>query len=248
MKKFKKIEKLFLPFLVIIMPTFMVMGSACSNTQNNYSSQKKDSSIQSPTSSVQTPDSSVKTSVTISQTPVSTSGNNLIIYLSRTNNTKAVAEMIQKYAGGKLLPLELVNAYPENYQSHVSQAAKENEMGYLPPLKTKIDNIQNYDMIFLGFPTWGMQLPPPMKSFLNQYDLSGKTVVPFNTNAGYGIGSSFQTVNNLCKNCNIKEGFSTRGGLERDGQLLVIKDERSKEVQIEVEEWLQKIGIERVEK
>jgi len=57
--------------------------------------------------------------------------------------------------------------------------------------------------VFVGFSAWGMKLPPPMKSFLKQYGLSGKTVIPFNTNAGYGVGDSFHTVKELCKNSKV---------------------------------------------
>lgn len=167
----------------------------------------------------------------------------LIVYLSRTKNTKAVAEIIHKEVGGDLVSLELVTPYPENYQQIVAQVSKENEAGFLPPLKTMIDSIQKYDLVFLGFPTWGMQLPPPMKSFLNQYDLSGKTVVPFNTNGGYGIGSSFETVKQLCPGSKVLEGYSTKGGVERDGILYVMEDEKEKEVQEEVQTWLKKIGL-----
>lgn len=84
-----------------------------------------------------------------------------------------------------------------------------------------------YNIVFVGFPTWGMKLPPPLKSFLRQYNLKGKTIVPFNTNAGYGSGSSFDTVKQLCPNSNVLEGFSTQGGVERDGVLLVIKGEKA---------------------
>lgn len=167
----------------------------------------------------------------------------LIVYLSRTNNTKAIAEIIHNNTGGTLVALELEKLYPENYQATVQQVAKENETGYLPPLKTKIDSIQNYDLVFVGFPTWGMQLPPPMKSFLKQYDLSGKTIIPFNTNAGYGIGSSFETVKELCKNSTVLEGFTMKGGVERDGIYFVIKDEKAQEAEKEVKEWLQKIKV-----
>jgi flavodoxin len=167
----------------------------------------------------------------------------LIVYLSRTNNTKALAEMIHNQVGGTLVALELEKPYPENYQATVQQVVKENETGYLPPLKTKIDNIQNYDVVFVGFPTWGMKLPPPMKSFLRQYTLQGKTVVPFNSNAGYGVGSSFQTVKELCPDSNVLEGFTTRGGVERDGQLLVIEGEKVKEEEMNVKSWLQKIKL-----
>ncbi len=60
----------------------------------------------------------------------------------------------------------------------MAQVVRENETGYL--------RIEKYDVLVIGFPTWDMQMPPPMKSFLHEYDLSGKTVIPFNTNTGYG--------------------------------------------------------------
>ncbi|MBK7870562.1 MAG: flavodoxin [Saprospiraceae bacterium] len=167
----------------------------------------------------------------------------LIVYLSRTNNTKAIAEIIHKNVGGTLVALELQNPYPEDYQATVQQVARENETGFLPPLKTKIDSIQNYDIVFVGFPTWGMQLPPPMKSFLNQYDLNRKTVIPFNTNAGYGIGSSIETVKKLCPNSTILEGFSIKGGVERDGIYFVMEGEREIQAQAEIKKWLQKIKV-----
>lgn len=171
------------------------------------------------------------------------SENILIVYLSRTNNTKMIAEMIHEKVGGTLIALELEKPYPENYQAIVQQVQEENESGYLPPLKTKIDDIQKYDTIFLGFPTWGMQLPPPMKSFLHQYDLRGKTVIPFNTNAGYGVGSSFETVEELCPDANIPEGFSIKGGIERDGIYLAIKGEKAEEAEAKVKKWLQNIKM-----
>jgi flavodoxin len=175
--------------------------------------------------------------------PLTGENNVLIVYLSRTNNTKAIAEFIHQKVGGTMVALELEAPYPSDYNATVQQVARENETGYLPPLKTKIDRIGQYDFVFLGFPTWGMQLPPPVKSFLRQYSLKGKTVIPFNTNAGYGEGSSFQTVRELCPQSTVLEGFVIRGGLERDGQYLVIKGARAEEAQKEVESWLKKIKM-----
>lgn len=169
----------------------------------------------------------------------------LIVYLSRTNNTKALAEIIHSQIGGRLVALELEKPYPANYQATVQQVVRENETGFLPQLKTKVDNIQQYDVVFVGFPTWGMQLPPPIKSFLHQYDLKGKTVIPFNSNGGYGIGSSFQTVAELCPNSKVLEGFTTRGGSERDGQYLVIQGEKAKEAEMNVTKWLRKINVQK---
>jgi flavodoxin len=167
----------------------------------------------------------------------------LIVYLSRTGNTKAVAEMIEKKVGGTLIPLELKTPYPEDYRTTVAQVVRENETGYLPPLKTVIGNISKYEVVYIGFPTWGMKLPPPIKSFFDQYKLSGKTVIPFNTNGGYGKGRSFETVSALCTGCKILEGFSVTGGFEINGKLLVIKDEKAVEVQKEVEQWLIRINM-----
>jgi flavodoxin len=167
----------------------------------------------------------------------------LIVYLSRTNNTKVIAEIIQRNVGGTLIALELEKPYPENYQETVQQVVKENQTGYLPALKTKIDSIQNYDVVFIGFPTWDMQMPPPMRSFLHQYNLSGKTIIPFNTNAGYGVGSGFQTVNELCPKSRVLNGFSTKGGVEKEGVYLVIKDKKAKEAEDKVKKWLQAIGL-----
>lgn len=167
----------------------------------------------------------------------------LIVYFSRTENTQALAEIIHQQVGGDMLQLELVTPYPRDYRATVRQVQRENETSYLPPLKTRIENLQHYDTVFVGFPTWDMQLPPPMKSFLHAYDLSGKTVIPFNTNAGYGKGSSFQTVRKLCPRSKILEGFAIEGGRERDGILLAIKGTRRDEVRDQVAGWLKHIGI-----
>ncbi len=174
---------------------------------------------------------------------VLTEKNTLIVYLSRTNNTKAIAEIIHQKIGGTLVALELEKPYPADYRATVQQVVHEDETGYLPPLKTKIDRMEQYDFVFVGFPTWAMQLPPPLKSFLHAYNLTGKTVIPFNTNAGYGPGSSFQTVTELCPGSKVLQGFTTRGGIERDGQLLAIHDARAEEARKEVESWLKTIGV-----
>lgn len=167
--------------------------------------------------------------------------NILIVYLSRTKNTQAIASMIHEYVGGTLIELQLQNPYPKDYRTMVGQVSKEKQSGFLPQLKTKINNIEDYDLIFVGFPTWGMQLPPPMRSFLKQNDLSGKTIVPFNTNAGYGIGSSFDQVRQLCPNSKVLEGIAIKGGVERDGILFVMEGEKEKEAKKQVKRWLQRI-------
>src|SRR6201995_1284410 len=80
-----------------------------------------------------------------------TEKNTLIVYLSRTNNTRAIAEIIHQKVGGTLVALELGKPYPADYRTTVQQVVHENETGYLPPLKTKIDQIEQYEFVFLGF-------------------------------------------------------------------------------------------------
>ena len=81
----------------------------------------------------------------------------LIVYLSRTNNTKALAQIIHDQVGGRLVSLDVATPYPTNYQAAIEQVAGENARGYLPPLTNKIDSMNTYDVVFVGFPTWGMQ-------------------------------------------------------------------------------------------
>lgn len=169
--------------------------------------------------------------------------NILIVYVSRTKNTKTIADIIHQNTGGTLIELELQNPYPEDYKAIVDQVAKENDTNFLPLLKTKIDDIEKYDVIFLGFPTWGMQLPPPMKSFLCQNNFKGKTIILFNTNAGYGIGNSFDTVKKLSPGSKILEGFTIKGGVERDGILFVMEGKKKIEAEKKVKEWLSRIGM-----
>jgi hypothetical protein len=82
-----------------------------------------------------------------------------------------------------------------------------------------------------------------MKSFLNQYDLRGKTVIPFNTNAGYGVGSSLETIKLMCSNGEILNRISLTGGIERDGILFAMDVEKETQAREEVKKWLDKLKL-----
>ena len=166
----------------------------------------------------------------------------LVVYLSRTQNTAAVAHLIQQQTGADLAVLEPQTPYPQNYRATVEQVASENARGYLPPLKPLAHNPAAYTTIYIGFPTWGMQLPPPVKSWLTHTDLRGKTVIPFNTHAGSGTGSSFDDIKRLCRGCTVLPGLSLQGGRERDGVLLAIQGARQEAVKQQVIRWLQSAG------
>lgn len=142
-----------------------------------------------------------------------------------------------------MVSVEPETAYPEDYRQTVDQVDCENRTGYLPPLKTKVDDLEHYQTVFVGFPTWDMTLPPPIKSFLSSHNLAGKTVVPFNTNAGYGAGSGFQVVEALCPKSRVLPGFSTKGGIERDGVLFVMDGKKAESTRDQIRDWLRSIKV-----
>lgn len=87
-----------------------------------------------------------------------------------------------------------------------------------------------------------MQLPPPVKSFLNQADLAGKTVLPFNIHGGYGAGGTFAQIARLAPKSTVKAGFSVKGSQEREGQGLVVQGAYARQVETELVRWLMQAG------
>lgn len=137
-------------------------------------------------------------------------GKTLVLYYSLTGNTKALAASIQKQVGGDLLEIKTVQPYPADFHAVVEQARKERQTGYLPPIQP-IASLAAYDTIYLGYPVWGNTIPQPMATFLSQNNLAGKTVIPFCTHDGYGIGRSFQVIAQYCPDARILPGFDTIG-------------------------------------
>mgnify|MGYP001772922647 CR=1 FL=1 len=154
----------------------------------------------------------------------------LIVYYSWSGNTRRVAQVIQGYVGGDLVELIPEQPYPTSYQETVRQAKREIQSGYLPPLKTKVENIEQYDIVFIGSPNWWGTIAPPVTSFLSSHSLSGKTIAPFITHGGGGRGRSIEEIKRLCPNSKILPEFVVYGSGGRD-------------LQQKVQSWLQKIGL-----
>ena len=147
----------------------------------------------------------------------------------------------KRQIGGDLVALETAKPYPQDYQKMVEQVRREQESNARPALKNQIDTAR-YDRIVIGFPTWAMQLPPPVKTFLATHNLQGKTVLPLNTNAGYGAGSSFDELKALCAGCKVKQGLSLEGGKERDGVLFVMQGAKRQAAAQKIQQWLVQTG------
>jgi len=168
----------------------------------------------------------------------------LIVYLSRTGNTEEVSKIIKEKVGGNLVSIELENhKYNDDFELAYKQVEDENNQSFSPPIQTHISDIEKYKLIFIGFPTWATQLPPPVKTFLNKHDLSGKVIAPFNTHIGLGPGNSFQTIKEICPNSNVLEGYSTKGGEEKNGILFVMDGKNREQTSMEIEKWIDSIGL-----
>lgn len=143
----------------------------------------------------------------------------LIVYYSlRNGNTRIVAEQIQKNVGGDIFRIETVKAYPSAYNDVTAQAKKELESGYRPPLKSKIENFDQYDIIYLGSPNWWSTIAPAVMTFLESYNFEGKTIVPFVTHEGTRLGSSVEDIKKLTPQANVMKGFPIRGGSVNDAE------------------------------
>ena len=136
----------------------------------------------------------------------------LIAYYSYSGNTKAVAEAIQKGVGGDIFEIKAEGSYPEEYRAMTQQAKKEIQDNYRPKLIGKIDNIGQYDVIFLGSPNWWGTITPQVSSFLASYDLSGKRVIPFITHGGGGVQNTIRDLTVQCSGCKIEPNAWTSYG------------------------------------
>lgn len=135
----------------------------------------------------------------------------LIVYFSHSGNTRIVAEKIKNATGGDIFEIIPTVAYPTDYKTVVDQADKEISEGYKPELKTKLDNIEQYDIIIVGSPNWWNTFAPPVATFLSSYNLDGKTIVPFITHEGSALGRSVADIKKLCPKSIVLKGLAIRG-------------------------------------
>ena len=156
----------------------------------------------------------------------------LIAYFSHSGNTRVIAEQIHKIAGGDIFEIQTVKPYPDDYDATVEVAKKEQESDYRPELKTKLNDIKSYDMVFIGYPMWWYTIPMALSAFFETYDLSDKTIIPFCTHEGSGLSKSVGDIKKLCPRSNVLQGLAIRGG-------------SVKSAQNELSAWLNKLGITR---
>lgn len=135
----------------------------------------------------------------------------LTVYYSRTGNTQTMARSIQKGVSGELVRIETVQPYPQEYRATTRQAREELDSGFKPPITTEIADLASYDVIFVGSPCWWGTIATPVITFLSENDLSSKTVVPFMTHMGSGLGRTQSHVAELCPKSTVRDGLAIRG-------------------------------------
>lgn len=160
---------------------------------------------------------------------------NLIVYYSRKGqnywngsikdlkkgNTEIVAEFIQRAVGGDLFGVETVKPYAEDYYDCIDEAQKELRENARPEIKAYPENLESYDVIFVGFPNWWGTMPMAMFTLLEKYELGGKKIVPFCTNEGSGMGSSERDLKKICVGAEICKGLPIHGAEAAQSERMV---------------------------
>ena len=126
-------------------------------------------------------------------------------------NTEIVAKFIQKKTGGDLFRIDTVKTYPEDYTECTNVAQAEIKQKARPELKRYLDDISDYDIIFLGYPCWYGLEPMAVATFLEHYDFSGKKIILFTTHEGSGFGGSVSYTKKLCPTANVIQGIAIHG-------------------------------------
>jgi flavodoxin len=140
----------------------------------------------------------------------------MVVYYSYSGITKEVAEFIKEKIGGDIFEIEPVDQYPSSYSATLELANKELASGHKPTLKNRLENVGDYDVIFLGSPVWCGTIAPAVTSFLSTHDLSGKTIIPFCTHGGGGESNTFRDIQMLTLGSTVLSGGSFMGNPQRE--------------------------------
>ncbi len=154
----------------------------------------------------------------------------LIAYFSWSGNSRGIAQKIQRKTGGDLFEIKTVSSYSQDYSTVLKEAQKEQRSDARPKLKTHVKNIRKYDIIILGYPNWWASIPMPVATFLEEYNLSGKRIIPFCSHGGGRFGQSLTAIAKLSPDSKMGEALSVHysGGSSLDS---------------DIDRWLSKNGL-----
>lgn len=136
----------------------------------------------------------------------------LIVYFSQTGTTKAVAQRLQKLTGGDLLRIKEKNKYTSDYDKLTALAQRELKRNARPKVTTEARNMKSYDTVYVGYSIWWHTTPRVVNTFLEKYNMKGKTVIPFCTSGGSDISESLSDLRKSCKGATFKTGYTAESG------------------------------------
>lgn len=158
----------------------------------------------------------------------------LVVYFSRSGNTENVAKSIQSQTNSDIFELVPVTPYSDDYDTVADVAQEEQSSNARPAISETIENIQQYDVIYVGFPIWWGDMPMILYTFFDTYDLSEKTIAPFCTSGGSGLSDTVNEIRSLEPNATVLDG-------------LHIGSESSSQPDEAVSQWIREIGISKEE-
>lgn len=126
-------------------------------------------------------------------------------------NTEVAAHKIQSLTGADLFEIKTVKEYPKDYTETTKVARKELKENIRPELSETLNDLDSYDVIYLGYPNWWGTMPMVVYTFLESGDFSGKTILPFCTHEGSGLGHSVPEIRKLCPEANVLDGLAITG-------------------------------------
>ena len=190
------------------------------NTSNNTSIENNNTSAEDSNTDNKEGTSSEKTQTQETEVSKVQETNVLVVYFSATNTTEGVAEHIANGLNAKLyeiVPKEPYTSEDLNYNDNNSRSTIEmNNSDSRPEISGSVENMEQYDIVFIGYPIWWSEAPRIVDTFMESYDFSGKTIVPFCTSGGSGIGSSAKNLENLTSGANWLSGKRLNGSDSQD--------------------------------
>lgn len=215
-------------FSILMVFTLMFSLAACSSNTNEEetSSSTQESSSQSSVITEEQNTSSESTGEPTDETGTKS----LVVYFSWSGNTENVAKSIQSQTDSDIFEIVPATPYSDDYDTVVDLAQEEQRNNARPAISGSIDNIDQYDVVYVGFPNWWGDMPMILYTFFDTYDLSGKTVALFCTSGGSGLSNTVNEVKELEPNATVTEG-------------LHIGSSSSSDPDDAVSEWLSEIGL-----
>lgn len=176
-------------FLAIMVFTFMFVCTGC---QNN----KEDKTVTDTTNQN-----------TDEKTLDNTNKKSLVVYFSWSGNTENVAQAIQSSTNADIFKIEAEQPYSDDYDAVVDLAKEEQSDNARPAIKNHIENISEYDVIYVGYPNWWGDMPMILYTFFDEYDLSNKIIAPFCTSGGSGLSNTVNEIKDLEPNATVTDGL-----------------------------------------